>query len=183
MASRFPFAGVLGVLAAVVTAVWRKNAEAAPAAAAPCDERALRERVVAIARAEVGKRDLDKYFADAAPMYVGQEPEWCGIFALWCLHQAGLLREKTWKVGLGFLETAPRLPRTSDPQPGDIAYFTKYQHQAVVLANNGDGTVDCADGNGQGARVSLSRRAIADAAAFYSIADAIRAAIAKGCPQ
>lgn len=170
----------VGVAVAALVAAWRKLV---PGGASGCSEAALRQRIVDVARAEVGKRRLDVYFADAAPEYVGQEPEWCGIFALWCLRQAGVLREKRWKVGLGFTETAPPLPRTLNPQPADIAYFSTYQHHAVVLANLGDGTVELANGNGAGGVVSLGRKAISEAAAFYSVGDAVRAAVAKGCPQ
>lgn len=174
---------VLATMTAAAVALWRKGgaALALGGVSSGCTEDALRARVVEIARAEVGQRRLDVYFADAAPQYVGQHPEWCGIFALWCLHQAGLLREKTWKTGLGFLETSPRLPRTSDPRPGDICYFEKYQHQSVVLANNGDGTVSVANGNGAGGVVSLSRPSIDEAAGIYSISNAIAVAVAAGC--
>lgn len=148
-----------------------------------CSADGLRKRVVDAARSQVGKRELDTYFADAAPQYVGQHPEWCGIFALWCLHQAGLAKDKTWKTGLGFLETHPALPKTHDPKPGDIAYYTKFQHQAVVLVNNGDGTTENANGNGTGGVVTIGRPAISDAFAFYSIQGLIDDVIKKGCPS
>jgi hypothetical protein len=138
-----------------------------------CSEEAFRKRVVDAARSQVGKADLDLYFADAAPQYVHQHPEWCGIFALWCLHQAGLAKNKIWKTGLGFLEVPPALPKTHDPQPGDIAYYSKFQHQAVVLKNNGDGTTENANGNGSGGVVTIGRPKMADAVAFYSIAGLI----------
>lgn len=175
---RVPWAETAGVVAAVGAALWLRRASATTG----CSETALRTRVVAVARAESGKAELAKYFADAAPMYVNaaDPPNWCGIFALWCLHQAGLLRGKQWKVALGFLETSPALPRTTNPKPGDIAYYTKFQHEAVVLAVDGD-MVDLANGNGSGGVVSIGRRSLSDAAAYYSIAGAIDAAIAKGC--
>jgi hypothetical protein len=180
--ARFPWAELAGIAATVGTAFWLRRDSSTPSGATGCDETALRARVAAICRAEVGKAELDKYFADAAPMYVNASdpPNWCGIFALWALHQAGLLRDKTWKVALGFLETSPALPRTTSPKPGDIAYYTKWQHEAVVLSVNGD-QVELANGNGQGGVVSLGRRALGDAAAYYSISSAIRDAIAKGC--
>ena len=146
-----------------------------------CSEEAFRKRVVDAARSQVGKKDLNTYFADAAPQFVGQHPEWCGIFALWALHQAGLAKDKTWETGLGFLETKPRFPNTTDPKPGDIAYYEHpYQHQAVVLANNGDGTTENANGNGQGGVVSISRPAISSATAFYSLSKVIAKA-QEGC--
>lgn len=171
----------LGVGAAVVVGVGAVIMKRS-GTVAKCSEDAFRARVVEAARSEVGKRELAKYFADAAPQYIGQSPppEWCGIFALWCLHQAGLAKSKTWKTGLGFLETSPPLPKTSDPKPGDIAYYTKFQHQAVVLKNNGDGTTENANGNGSGGVVTIGRPQIADAHAFYSIAKLIQEAQA-GC--
>lgn len=181
--ARFPWAEVLGVAATVGTAYWLRRDSRTADGATDCTVQALRARVVAIARAEVGKAELNKYFADAAPMYVNanEPPNWCGIFALWVLHQAGLLREKQWKVALGFLETSPALPKTSTPEPGDVAYYTKYQHEAVVLAVDGD-MVELANGNGQGGVVSIGRRPLSEAAAYYSIRNAIEAAIRKGCP-
>jgi len=165
-------AGLVGAGAYVVSHVSSSSG---------CNEAALRKKVVDAARSEVGQKNLTKYFSEVAPQYVGQHPEWCGIFALWCLHQAGLAKDKTWKTGLGFLETPPALPKTKDPQPGDIAYYTKFSHQAVVLVNNGDGTTENANGNGSGGVVTIGRPKIEDAFAFYSISKLIEQAIAKGC--
>lgn len=144
----------------------------------------MRANVVSAARGELGKARLDVYFADAAPQFVGSDPEWCGIFALWALHQAGLGRAAQWKTGLGFLEVdwkpqgLPKLKRTTEPRPGDIAYFTKFQHQAIV-EKVADGQVHLLNGNGAGGVVSASSRPVTDAAAYYSIQpwiDAARAA-------
>lgn len=149
-----------------------------------CSDDDYRAAVVAAARSQVGKRDLDTYFADAAPQFVNQKPppSWCGIGALWCLHQAGLAKDKMWQTGLGFLLTKPRpMPTTSEPKPGDIAYFDNLQHQAVVLAVHPD-TVDLANFNGAGGVVSLSNTDRAKAKAFYSIQPHIDAAKAEaGC--
>lgn len=145
-----------------------------------CTEEAFRKRVVDAARSQVGKRELAAYFADAAPQYSAVDPpEWCGIFALWCLHQAGLAKNKTWKTGLGFLETNPPLPKTMQPKPGDIAYFTKFQHQAVIVGVDGDQLEDV-NGNGAGGVVSVSHPKVSDAFAIYSIAGLIADA-QKGC--
>jgi hypothetical protein len=145
-----------------------------------CTESALRKRAVDIARGEVGNPLLPKYLADAAPAFVGEKPEWCGIFALWVLRQAGIT-DKQWKVGLGFLLTKPHpLPTTDNPQPGDIAYFEQYQHQAMVASVSPD-TVELINGNGQGARVTVSNTPRTKAKAYYSIAPLLADAIAKGC--
>lgn len=174
-------AAAVGALLGAVGGIWRLLAgSGAVQGAAPgsCSDAALRARVVAVARSQVGKGLQDAYLADAAPDFVGERPEWCGIFALWCLHQAGLGRDVTWVVAKGFLF---RLPRTSTPEPGDIAYYLKWQHQAVVLDVEGD-SVSVANGNGTGGVVSLGTRPLADAEAYYSVRPWLAAAVAKGCP-
>ncbi len=92
-----------------------------------------RGRVVALALGELGDQDPQRYIRDAAPVYIGQPPNakaWCGIFALWCLRQAGL-SSKVWVDGRGF--AVGYLPITRDPEPGDVAYFGgKLSHYAVV---------------------------------------------------
>lgn len=150
------------------------------ASSSGCSVAALRARVVDIAKGEAGLARLNVYFADAAPQFVNDHPNWCGIFALWCLRQVGLTK-KQWVTGKGFLLTAPAMPQTNDPQPGDIAYYERYQHQAVVLSNNGDGTVTLANGNGTGGVVSIGTRPITDAAAYYSIRRMCDEFVAKGC--
>ena len=140
-----------------------------------CSEDAFRKRVTDYARSQVGRKDLDKYFADAAPQFVGQHPEWCGIFALHTLRQAGLAKDVQWKTGIGFLRAQDI---TTDVKPGDIAYYDQYQHQAVVLAVNGD-EIELANGNGKGGVVSLSTTPRTKARAYYSIKRYIAAAQAK----
>lgn len=92
-----------------------------------------RGRVVALALGELGDQDPQRYIRDAAPQYIGQPPNakaWCGIFALWCLRQAGLTT-KRWIDGKGF--AYGYLPITRDPQPGDVAYFGgALSHYAIV---------------------------------------------------
>lgn len=149
-----------------------------------CSDDDYRAAVVAAAQSQVGKRELNTYFADAAPQFVNAKPipEWCGIGALWCLHQAGLAKDKMWKTGFGFLLTSPRpMPPTSEPKPGDIAYFDSMQHHAVVLAVHDD-SVELANFNGTGGVVSLSRPERTKAKAYYSIQPHIDAAKAEaGC--
>jgi hypothetical protein len=172
---------VIGIVSSVVAALLvKRDSSDGGSGDGGCSVDALRARVVKRARAEEGQARTNIYYADAAPQYVNEHPNWCGIFALWCLRQEHLT-DKVWKTGYGFLLTSPPLPQVSDPKPGDIAYFTKYQHQAVVLANNGDGTVTLANGNGIGGVVSIGTRPISDAAAYYSIQKLCEAAVAKGC--
>lgn len=169
---RFPWAWLAAIGAAIGGVFLLKRDTAGSSG---CTEADFRRRVVDAAKSQVGKKDLDTYFADAAPQYVHQHPEWCGIFALWCLHQAGLGKDIRWKTGVGFLRAAWQ---TSEPKPGDIAYYEQYQHQAVVLDVHAD-TVDLANGNGSGGVVSLSSPARTKAKGYYSIQKLIDEAIAK----
>ncbi len=128
-----------------------------------------RQRVADIARSQLGSTDNAKYWASALP---GQNPaglSWCGAFTLWALHEAGLALDTIWKLGVGFV--SGKLPLTKNPEIGDIAYFTANQHYAVVL--NVDPiarTVELANGNGTGGKVTRSVVPFSSAAGFYSIA-------------
>jgi len=170
-------AGILTALAGGGLVWWTQRAPSAPSG---CSEAAIRARVVAVAMSQVGKADLPLYIADAAPMYVGQKPEWCGIFALWAYHQAGLGRGVQWKVGLGFVEPQ-RFPRVSVPKPGDLAYYdAPFQHHALVRDVRGD-TVDLINGNGAGGQVTLSSKPIGSATFYYSLSKWIDKTVAEGC--
>ena len=114
----------MAVIAAACTAIFTKTTPDA-----------LRARVV---KAALGEPDK----APRVPIYwlsaLGYRPsaealsrDWCGIFILWALHEAGLAQNVKWTVGEGFI-SSEHLPITSDPKPGDIAYFTKNQHMALV---------------------------------------------------
>lgn len=100
-----------------------------------------RAAVVAAAAAEIGPDTHEKrvkYWADALgrPVTYAEisHPAWCGIFALWCLHQAGLDTDEHWKIGAGFLLQNPHpMHFTTDPQPGDIGYVASpFQHHFIV---------------------------------------------------
>jgi hypothetical protein len=125
-----------------------------------------RSKVVKAATSQIGKQDSSVYWKDVLPSQSSFPPEWCGAFALWSLHQAGLAKAWNWEIGKGFLY---KLPTTKDPQPGDIAYFSKFQHQAVVKSVEGD-NVTLLNGNGTGKAVTETTIPKAHAAAYYSIA-------------
>ena len=106
-----------------------------------------RQKVVDAALGELGVQDPDKYWEVVQPQLVKSNKAWCGGFALWALKQAGLAGDLIWHIGRGFAEVY-RLPRTKNPQPGDIVYYDQpLQHHALVRRNNGDGTIDTIDGN------------------------------------
>lgn len=71
----------------------------------------LREDVVSIARSHIGE----------GPKPEWRGVQWCGLFALSVLHEAGLARDIAWHIGGGFvLENPHAFPYTTDPHPGDI---------------------------------------------------------------
>src|ERR1700690_1872672 len=128
------------------------------------DKRSL---VVNAAMSQVGSGDAQKYWDATAPgVTANKSLAWCGAFALWAIKQAGLAGSWFWQLGKGFLY---QLPITHSPQPGDVAYFSKMQHHAVVQSVNPDGTVNLINGNGAGGKVSLSTSPQSAVAAFYSI--------------
>lgn len=129
-----------------------------------------RLRVAQAAQSQLGLRNAAIYWADVLPGYppASYPKDWCGGFALWSLHQAGLAKNLIWTIGLGFL--SGNLPTTQNPQIGDIAYFTNNEHEAVVVGVDlAAGTVDLINGNGTAGAVSASTTPISHVAAFYSI--------------
>ena len=128
-----------------------------------------RQRVAAAALSQIGATDANVYWADVLPQVApsGYPKDWCGAFALWCLHQAGLAKQYDWVIGIGFLDN---LHTTPTPQVGDIAYFDTNEHHAVVVGVDlAAGTVDLVNGNGTGGAVSPSTTSISHAAGYYII--------------
>jgi len=126
-----------------------------------------RAAVITAAGSQLGASDPSPYWKEVYGSYPGKAYAWCGVFALWALHVAGVTNEP-WKVGIGFIFPLG-LKQTPVPEPGDIAYFQKNQHHAIVAAVNSDGTVSLINGNGTGGAVTESRPDIEDVTAFYSI--------------
>jgi hypothetical protein len=125
-----------------------------------------RLKVVNAAIREIGPQNPKKYWDDTVPGYPGFSGAWCGGFALWAIHQAGLAKDVDWEIGKGFCY---RLPITKNPLPGDIAYFDNpYQHHAIVESVN-NGMVNTIDGNQPGNEVRRRTRDYESVTAFYSI--------------
>jgi hypothetical protein len=100
---------------------------------------------------------------------------WCGGFALYCLHQAGLAKDVVWHVGSGFLLQPPHpLPRIKVPEPGDIGYQDKpFQHHFVVTEVDG-ALVHSVDGNQPDVR--RKTRSLSPSLTFFSIAPLLKLA-------
>lgn len=113
---------------------------------------------------------------------------WCAAFALWSLKEAGLAPGVIQIVnnvngkGFGFCEPCalPHVPWT-EAQPGDVCYFEKYQHHAILERVDGE-HIWTVDGNQpaidrHGPQGSLPARHHSSVAVFYSIAPFITAAM------
>ena len=103
----------------------------------------LRTEVVRIACRYIGE--------GARPEWLGFQ--WCGLFALTVLHEAGLAQDVIWHIGGGFvLENPNAFPPTTDPHPGDIGII---EHNSagrdvwhyVILERIEDGVAHCIAGN------------------------------------
>lgn len=134
---------------------------------------APRTLVVGAATDMIGVTDARAFWRDVLPPGTPESSypkDWCGAFVLWTLHQAGLGKDILWEFGppnYGFLY---RLPHTSTPQPGDIAYFDTNQHHALVTdVGLIGGRLGLLNGNGTGGAVTGSTIAPSQAAGFYSI--------------
>lgn len=117
------------------------------------------ERLVEVAIKEIGtvegpKDNETKYGkftkADFQP--------WCGSFVMWCADQAGVKVPNTVYTpgGAAAFKKAGKWidGDVADPEVGDIAYFDfpadgvdRISHVGIVIADNGDGTVWCVEGN------------------------------------
>lgn len=138
-----------------------------------------RGAVVSAAVSQLGQGNLAEYWSDALgkPQQSAPKLAWCGIFALRCLHVAGLAQHVHWVYGRGFLSTPDGhylMPMTDKPQPGDIGYRDQpFQHHFVVEAVDGE-QVHSVDGN-SGAHSSVNRctHPIGHGCTYFSIAPLI----------
>jgi hypothetical protein len=143
-------------------------------------QRDIRGEVVRLVENERANPDVDKYWAEILPGSTPKNhpPSWCGALILWALHKAGLTNAP-WKVGAGFIYPL-KLARTSSPQVGDIAYFDKFQHHALV-SEVLPGKVALLNGNStrsarypEGA-ITRSIKSLGEVTAFFSIDSLIAA--------
>lgn len=148
-----------------------------------------RAAVVAAAAAEIGPDTPEKrvkYWSDALGRPVTYDeikhPAWCGIFALWCLHQAGLDTDEHWQIGKGFLLQNPHpMHLTTSPQAGDIGYIASpFQHHFIIESTD-DTRVHSIDGNQPDIR--RQSRVMSSKIVYYSIAGLlVRAGAADTLP-
>lgn len=159
-------AGLLGVLTRRGSGPGVSAPGSGPSPGLPPDRAGdARRLVVDIALSQLGVQDPDRYWAVVQPGLVSTDAAWCGGFALWVLHEAGLTTRQ-WEIGKGFLY---KLPRTTSPLPGDLAYYDQpLQHHAIVEFVDTGGNVHTIDGNQTGETVARRTRQ-KSAGVYYSI--------------
>lgn len=127
-----------------------------------------RQRVISIARSQIGQgkgNEWKKYLQGVTDSIPKEKPHWCGIFATWVFHQAGLTSQK-WEWGQGISSI---LKLTNNPKPGDILYIhNPYNHHGIVERIEGN-IVYSIDGNSMNGVVAENKRSIDSIDAFYSI--------------
>jgi hypothetical protein len=130
-----------------------------------------REELVRVAASQIGegaKDDGKMYFPGTVAFYpkTNKKIKWCGIFALWALHQVGLATGYKWKFdGTSFLSG---LKTTNDPKPGDFGYKNKENHHNIIEKVDGD-QIRSINGNGTNGVVSRDVSPKSSYAAFYSL--------------
>ena len=132
----------------------------------------FRQRVVNAAVSQLGLTDAAPYIEDALG-YPAQERYWCGMFALWAIHQAGLIPNVLWELGTGFASQHLKQINANQLGPGDVVYFHEpWQHHAIVeWVDHSKGLMSTINGNGAGGAVTRVVRPISDPDAYYSIGE------------
>jgi len=115
---------------------------------------------------------IREYWADVLPPGTPAQDypkEWCGALCLFSLHRAELGLDVFW-LG-GFLARRCRLLEAHQvPQPGDMAFFERYQHHAIVEAADAQRrTFDSIDGNQGPGILRHTSRPFSAVRGFYSI--------------
>lgn len=136
-----------------------------------------RQRLVAWARSQIGSRDSKSVWKSALEPGTPETDypkDWCGGFLLAGLHAVGLASHVFWEIGTGF--ELQHLSQTKTPKPGDIAYFDKNEHRALVTAVDPSGMVSLINGNGANGQVSTSTVPLSSVTAFFSIDNLLKGA-------
>jgi hypothetical protein len=129
----------------------------------------LRKRVVALIRGEMAAPDHDAYWAEVLDDTDPHPPQWCGALILWALRKAKLtdafwVREKGFIYPIGL----PQI-QASEVQIGDIAYFSKNQHQATISEVLGGGRFRILNGNAAGGAITETETDASKVEGFFSI--------------
>jgi len=119
-----------------------------------------------------------EYWADVLPPGTPARDypkEWCGALCLFAIHRAELGLSVFWRGG--FLARYCRLLGAHEaPKPGDVAFFERYQHHAIVEEVDAERrTFSSIDGNQGPGIVRHVGRSFAAVKGFYSIDPLIEA--------
>lgn len=138
----------------------------------------IRDRIIEIAEAEIGPqaKGSDKVFGywraalppewtDAQVKLYAKTREWCGGFTLWCLKQAGIAQDVSWKDGIGYLGPA-HLKQTRTPSRGDVGVKPHPFAHHWLFKYEYDGWFYGIGGNTPGVKEQRFRK---DQVVFYSI--------------
>lgn len=149
---------------------------------APGEAIDARSRLLAWAESQIGPKDPDRYYAVAAPQFVGTKANaisWCGVFCLAGLLECGIAPpEWRWVTSLGFVnreeaDGSRALPMGHLPKaPGDIVVFKGPNAHHAIVKRWADGYLWTIDGNTLSAPaegVAERKRRIYDAYGFYSL--------------
>lgn len=141
-----------------------------------------RFEVIRLALQEIGspgpERILEYHSNAFGKPHAGRELQWCGLFCLSMLHDAGIAKDVFWKIGGGFCEEQ-KLTKVKLPEPGDVVYYhLPFQHHALVHSvDEAAGTYATVDGNQAADTVVLRTKIpLTKATCFYSIEKMLRAA-------
>ncbi|MER7756877.1 CHAP domain-containing protein [Kitasatospora sp. NPDC097643] len=154
--------GVLGTGVAGATALPAGSHSASQAvvdAPATRASTALRDRIVSVARGEIGVREgsaeCNKYFPNKEHTC---KTGWCAAFVEWTWREAGVKDVPSDLTGRGVGHWGRQHDLwhpvgSAHPKPGDLVVYgepakeTPGGHVGVVVAVNGDGTLDTVEGN------------------------------------
>jgi len=89
---------------------------------------------------------------------------WCGIFATWCVRQAGV--ETKWRYGVG--PSGLKLNFSRDCKPGDIAVMAKNVHHFIVASPTADSIITI-NGNSDNQSILVKPRPLSSVVYFYSV--------------
>lgn len=118
-----------------------------------------RNDFIKVAKAEIGviegpKDNETKYGAFTKANFL----PWCGSFVMWCANEVGLKIPSvvsTYRGAEAFIKKNKwESVDEATPLPGDIVFFdfpgdslNRISHVGIVVKDNGDGTLNCIEGN------------------------------------
>lgn len=121
-----------------------------------------RNDFIKVAKAEIGviegpKDNETKYGAFTKANFL----PWCGSFVMWCANEVGLKIPSvvsTYRGAEAFIKKNKwESVDEATPLPGDIVFFdfpgdslNRISHVGIVVKDNGDGTLNCIEGNTSG---------------------------------